>query len=228
MRWQHPQRGLVPPDSFIPLAEDTGLIVQMGAWALHCACVAVVGWNTKRSTPLKVAVNLSVKQFGDPNFVTMVRDALDATGCKGEWLELEITESLLLDARDEIVQILEALTDMGITIAIDDFGIGYSALSYLTRLPVQTLKIDRSFVKGLPLDKSSAELVKAISSLGRSLNMVLVAEGVETVEQAQHLTGLGCDLVQGYLFGKPVPLDVFIQIANKAAQDITPASVTAI
>lgn len=217
MRWIHPQRGLVSPDSFIPLAEDTGLIVQMGAWALHAACVAVAGWNAGRRSPLKVAVNLSVKQFADTNFVTTVRDALDATGCQAEWLELEITESLLLDGRDEVVRILDALTGMGITIAIDDFGIGYSALSYLTRLPVQTLKIDRSFVKGLPLDKSSAELVKAIASLGRSLNMVLVAEGVETTAQAQHLIGLGCELVQGYLYGKPVPIDVFNQLVEDDA-----------
>ena len=210
MRWCQPQRGMVSPMSFIPLAEETGLIVRMGTWALHEACRAVVAWNRQRVEPLKMAVNLSARQFGEGNdLVEVVQGALTATGCHPQWLELEITESLLLDGSDGVRQSLEALAAMGITIAIDDFGTGYSALGYLTRLPVQTLKIDRSFVSELPHNGRSAELVKAIVSVGRSLNMVLVAEGVETPEQAEYLHSVGCHLAQGYLFSRPVEMAAF-------------------
>jgi len=210
MRWCQPQRGMVSPMSFIPLAEETGLIVRMGTWALHESCQAVVAWNRQRAEPLKIAVNLSARQFGDGNdLVETVQGALTATGCHPQWLELEITESLLLDGSDGVRQSLETLAAMGITIAIDDFGTGYSALGYLTRLPVQTLKIDRSFVNELPGNTRSAELVKAIVSVGRSLNMVLVAEGVETPEQAAYLHQVGCHLAQGYLFSRPVEIAAF-------------------
>ncbi|MEO8151831.1 MAG: EAL domain-containing protein [Rhizobacter sp.] len=210
MRWCQPQRGMVSPMSFIPLAEETGLIVRMGTWALHEACAAVVAWNRQRIEPLKIAVNLSARQFGEGNdLVEVVQGALTATGCRPQWLELEITESLLLDGSDGVRLSLEALALMGITIAIDDFGTGYSALGYLTRLPVQTLKIDRSFVNDLPGNTRSAELVKAIVSVGRSLNMVLVAEGVETPEQASYLHSVGCHLAQGYLFSRPVEIAAF-------------------
>ncbi len=210
MRWCQPQRGMVSPLSFIPLAEETGLIVRMGTWALHEACAAVASWNRGRSEPLKMAVNLSARQFGEGNqLVDVVQGALTATGCKPQWLELEITESLLLDGSDGVRRSLETLAAMGITIAIDDFGTGYSALGYLTRLPVQTLKIDRSFVNELPHNTRSAELVKAIISVGRSLHMELVAEGVETPEQAAYLHSVGCHLAQGYLFGRPVEMAAF-------------------
>ncbi|HEX3142295.1 MAG TPA: EAL domain-containing protein, partial [Rhizobacter sp.] len=174
------------------------------------ACAAVASWNRQRSEPLKMAVNLSARQFGEGNeLIETVQGALTATGCRPEWLELEITESLLLDGSEGVRQSLEALAAMGITIAIDDFGTGYSALGYLTRLPVQTLKIDRSFVSELPNNTRSAELVKAIVSVGRSLNMVLVAEGVETTEQAAYLNSVGCHLAQGYLFSRPVEMAAF-------------------
>ena len=212
MRWNHPERGLVPPVQFIPLAEDTGLIVPMGAWALRVACVAAADWNSRSSDPLKIAVNLSARQFAGGELVKTVREALSAANCQPAWLELEITESLLLDGRDEVRGVLEELSQLGITIAIDDFGTGYSALSYLTRFPVQILKIDRAFIKDLPSDSGNAEqLVKAIVSLGQSLNMALVAEGVETKAQADYLSGLGCEVVQGFLFGKPVSRSGFEQ-----------------
>ncbi|MDO9005535.1 MAG: EAL domain-containing protein [Aquabacterium sp.] len=212
MRWNHPERGLVPPVQFIPLAEDTGLIVPMGAWALRAACLAAADWNRRSSDPLKIAVNLSARQFPGGELVNTVREALSAAQCQPQWLELEITESLLLDGRDEVRSVLEELSQLGITIAIDDFGTGYSALSYLTRFPVQILKIDRAFIKELPSHQGNAEqLVKAIVSLGQSLNMALVAEGVETKEQADYLSGLGCEVVQGFLFGKPVSQLAFEQ-----------------
>lgn len=216
MRWCQPQRGMVSPMSFIPLAEETGLIVRMGTWALHEACHAVASWNRERAAdPLKIAVNLSARQFAEGhNLVEAVQGALTASGCQPEWLELEITESLLLDGSEGVRQSLEALAAMGITIAIDDFGTGYSALGYLTRLPVQTLKIDRSFVAELPHNGKSAELVKAIVSVGRSLNMTLVAEGVETAEQAEYLKNAGCHLAQGYLFGRPLEMVAFDKLLS--------------
>ncbi len=216
MRWCQPQRGMVSPMSFIPLAEETGLIVRMGTWALHESCHAVSSWNRERGNdPLKIAVNLSARQFVEGhNLVEAVQGALTASACKPEWLELEITESLLLDGSEGVRQSLEALSAMGITIAIDDFGTGYSALGYLTRLPVQTLKIDRSFVSELPHNSKSAELVKAIVSVGRSLNMALVAEGVETAEQAEYLKNAGCHLAQGYLFGRPLEMAAFDKLLS--------------
>lgn len=213
MRWQHPQRGMVPPLSFIAMAEDTGLIVPMGAWALGTACQAATEWNHVRKQtgqqPLKIAVNLSARQFVGVPFSDTVRNALADSGCRPEWLELEITESLLLEGRDDILAVLEDIAAQGVSIALDDFGTGYSALSYLTRFPVDTLKIDRSFIKNLPGERGSAELVKAIVSLGHSLNMSLVAEGVETQEQADHLVDLGCQLVQGFLYGRPMSHEAF-------------------
>jgi diguanylate cyclase (GGDEF)-like protein/PAS domain S-box-containing protein len=221
MRWCQPQRGMVSPMSFIPLAEETGLIVRMGTWALHEACHAVASWNrergnaTEKTDPLKIAVNLSARQFAEGHdLVEAVQGALTASACRPEWLELEITESLLLDGSEGVRQSLEALSAMGITIAIDDFGTGYSALGYLTRLPVQTLKIDRSFVAELPHNGKSAELVKAIVSVGRSLNMALVAEGVETAEQAEYLKNAGCHLAQGYLFGRPLEMAAFDKLLS--------------
>lgn len=205
MRWQHPERGLVSPLDFIPVAEETGLIVPMGTWALHTACRAAVGWNTDPARPVKVAVNLSARQFANGQLVETVCEALAASGCEPQWLELEITESLLIDKRSTVRDDLETLAVMGITIALDDFGTGYSALSYLIHFPVHTLKIDRSFVKDLPGNHNSAELVKAIVSLGRSLGMGLVAEGVETEDQARLLASMGCHLAQGFLLGRPVP-----------------------
>jgi diguanylate cyclase (GGDEF)-like protein len=222
MRWNHPQRGLVAPMTFIPLAEDTGLIVPMGEWALQSACAAATAWNTSPlragKTPLCIAVNLSPRQLNGGHFVDVLRQTL-AAGCDPTWIELEITESMLLDSRDTMRDMLRAIADMGVSIAIDDFGTGYSALSYLTRFPVHTLKIDRSFVKGLPDEKGSAELVKAVVSLGRSLNMTLVAEGVETEAQAAHLAALGCDQAQGYWYAKPMPHAAFdaLQAKNEDA-----------
>lgn len=222
MRWEHPTRGLIAPIEFIPLAEETGLIVRMGRWALHTACSAIARWNTGAPHPLKVAVNLSARQFDGEQLVDSVLSALDATGCRPEWLELEITESLLLDGRNETRSTLEKLTERGITVAIDDFGMGYSALSYLARLPVQTLKVDRSFVKELPHDRSSVELTKVIVSLGKSLNMTLVAEGVETQAQADHLRAVGCDVAQGFLLGRPMPEPDFTALLQSQSAESRP------
>lgn len=209
MRWRHPERGLVPPDRFIGIAEDTGMIIDMGEWALRSACATARQWNQGKAKPLKIAVNLSPRQFYSGDLIATVRKAMEDTGCLAEWLELEITESLLLNDRVDIRSMLDQLHAMGISIAIDDFGTGYSALSYLTRFPVDVLKIDRSFIRELTSDRDSAVLAKAIVTLARSLRMEVVAEGVETALQRDHLGAWGCHLAQGFHYSKPVPWDEF-------------------
>jgi diguanylate cyclase (GGDEF)-like protein/PAS domain S-box-containing protein len=209
LRWQRPGHGLVLPDRFIPVAEDSGLIVEIGEWVLSTACSAVVAWNRGREQPLKVAVNLSSRQFVRNDLVTSVRRILAATGCQASWLALEITESLLLEDSHETTLMLRALHEMGLAISIDDFGTGYSALSYLNRFPVSQLKIDRSFVRDIPGDCDKSALVQAMLSISTALRLGSVAEGVETPAQARYLTQHGCRCAQGYLFGKPMPGDAF-------------------
>ncbi len=214
LRWRHPEMGLIPPDRFIPVAEDSGLIVPIGAWVLKTACATARVWNEERlpsSEPLKVAVNLSPRQFWCPGFLDTVRKTLDDTGCRPQWIELELTESLLIDSRGQVAETLEHLRDMGFTLAIDDFGTGYSALSYLTRFPIHTLKIDRSFVSDMTTQPARMSIVRAVVALGHSLGLELVAEGVETAEEAQVLAGLRCHHAQGWHFGRPVPRAVFEQ-----------------
>lgn len=203
LRWRHPQLGMVPPNQFIPIAEETGLITDLGRWVLREACQTAAELNSDGQPLHKVAINLTAREFKSQDLPRTVADVMNETSCRPEWLEIEITESLLLDEKNETLETLSALRSMGVTIAIDDFGTGYSALSYLLRFPVDTLKIDRSFINSA--DKRSAELVKAILSIARCMGQSVVAEGVETVEQAAFLTANGCDAAQGFLFSRPVP-----------------------
>ena len=205
LRWKRPGVGFVAPDQFIPVAEQTGLIGELGEWVLREACRTAVEWNTTMSVHHQVAVNLSARQFESHGFAQGVRDMLDETGCRPDWIELEITESLLLEESDPILTTLAALKSMGLSIAIDDFGTGYSALSYLLRFPIDTLKIDRSFVQKLTSDRRHAELVKTFLAIARCFHHRVVAEGVETAEQAAFLEEHGCDVAQGFLFSKPMP-----------------------
>ncbi len=211
LRWRQRERGLVPPDQFIRLADDTGLIVPIGEWVLREACATARAWNEGRSAndTLKIAVNLSPRQFWAPNLLTMVCNVMVETGCRPEWIELEITESLLLDSRGQVAEVLVDLREMGFTLAIDDFGTGYSALSYLTRFPIGTLKIDRSFVNEVASHPEREAIVRAIVSMGHSLHLDLVAEGVETEAQARVLQALGCHLAQGWLYGRPMARAAF-------------------
>jgi len=209
LRWNRPGHGMVMPDRFIPIAEESGLIVDIGEWVLRTACATAVDWNRERKIPLKIAVNVSTRQFVRNDLVGSVCRILAETGCKAEWLELEITESLLLDDSVEMSGTLAALHGIGLSISIDDFGTGYSALSYLNSFPVSQLKIDRSFVKDIPKQRDKCELVKAILSIAAALRLESVAEGVETPEQAEYLKTHGCRLAQGYLFGKPMPRTIF-------------------
>ncbi len=205
LRWKRPGAGFIPPDQFIPVAEQTGLIADLGEWVLREACRAAVEWNTNTRVRHQVAVNLSARQFQSHGFAQVVRDVLDETGCRADWLEFEITESLLLEQDDPILTTLAALKSMGLSIAIDDFGTGYSALSYLLRFPIDTLKIDKSFVQKLTSDRRHAELVKTFLSIARCFHHRVVAEGVETAEQAAFLEENGCDVAQGFLFSRPMP-----------------------
>jgi diguanylate cyclase (GGDEF)-like protein/PAS domain S-box-containing protein len=209
LRWKHPQRGVVPPDKFIGIAEDSGLIVEVGEWVLREACRFACERNGTDRPLHKVAINLSARQFQTGDLVETVHGVLESTGCRPEWIELEITESLLLDEDSEVLEMLNAFRSLGISIAIDDFGTGYSALSYLTRFPIDTLKIDYSFIRGIITDRYSAELVKAIVTIAHCLEYQVVAEGVETEAQAAFLKTHGCEIAQGYLYGRPLPQQEF-------------------
>ncbi len=217
LRWRRPGHALVMPNDFIPIAEDAGLIVDIGEWVLRTACATVADWNRERGQSIKVAVNLSTRQFVRHDLAGSIRRILDETGCKAEWLELEITESLLLEDNSEVAATLAALKAMGLPVSIDDFGTGYSALSYLHRFPVRQIKIDRSFVKDMLEQRDKRELIKAMLSIAAALELESVAEGVETLEQADYLLAHGCKLAQGYLFGKPMPRAVFEQSNGDAA-----------
>ncbi len=205
VRWQHPERGLVPPGEFIPLAEETGLIVPMGEWVLRAACAQNLAWQKAGLPPMRVAVNISARQFHQHDLARLVRRVLDETRMDPRWLELEITESLIMHDAEGAVFKLGQLRDLGVQIAIDDFGTGYSSLSYLKKFPIQTLKIDRSFVKDLNRHGDDSAIVDAVIALAHSLAMDVVAEGVETEEQLSLLDGKGCDRVQGFLFAGPMP-----------------------
>lgn len=210
LRWKHPVRGLISPDQFIPLAEKTGMIFQIGVWVLDEACRQMSLWQAAGFTNWSVSVNLSAVQFNHPGLVAMVREALRRNALEPRYLTLEITESTAMRDADASMLILQQLSDMGIRISIDDFGTGYSSLLYLKRLPASELKIDRGFVRDLAQDTEDAAIISAIIALGRTLNLKIVAEGVETAAQQDFLTRLGCNSLQGYLLGRPAPAEQFM------------------
>ncbi len=203
LRWQHPDLGLIMPREFIPILEDTGLIIPVGEWVLHNACLQARAWNDTELKPLRMSVNLSSRQFNEPKFVDMLGRVLEDTGLKPSLLELEITESILMQNVGTTISTLNAISDMGIRLAVDDFGTGYSSLSYLKRFPIDTLKIDQSFIHDIMQDPDDAKLVEAIIALGRALHLNIIAEGVETEAQADFLRSHNCDCLQGYLLYSP-------------------------
>lgn len=207
IRWHHPVHGFVPPSTFIPLAESIGLINYLGNWVLKIACMQLVRWETQGIALQYVAVNVSPQQFRDPRFIQNVRDALALTGVKADRLVFEITESLLMQDPAHAKVLLEQLTDIGIRFAVDDFGTGYSSLAYLQRFPLAKLKIDRSFVENLLTSRNDQAIVSAVVGLAQTLELELVAEGVETEAQRELLTAMGCDHIQGWLVCKALPSD---------------------
>lgn len=210
LRWLHPERGLISSEQFIPLAEDTGLILPIGQWVIESACAQLKIWQQDTLTSdLVLAVNVSTKQFRKFGFVTQVQDAVKRHGINPMRLKLELTESLLMESTEEIIASMNTLKDIGIQFSLDDFGTGYSSLQYLKQLPFDQLKIDQSFVRDITFDSNDRAIVRTIIAMAESLNMGVIAEGVETEEQRQLLVNKGCTHYQGYLFGKPVPLDQF-------------------
>ena len=208
LRWEHPELGMIPPLDFILLAESSGMIIPLGEWVLRTACAQNKAWQQQGLAPVRVAVNLSALQFGDEHdLATMVQTVLQETGLAPRWLELEITEGATMNNPNASIGILAALRDLGVRIAIDDFGTGYSSLSYLQRFPIDTLKIDRSFVKDVMVDSESAAITNSIVHLAHSLGLETVAEGVEGADQEAYLRELNCTYVQGYYYSKPLPSD---------------------
>ena len=199
--------GLLGPMEFIPLAEENGLIVPIGEWVLRTACAQVRAWQEAGLRPIRVAVNLSVRQFYQKDLVEIVARILEQTGVDSRYIEFEITESCLMQNTQAMVALLTELNRLGVRFSIDDFGTGYSSLAYLKRFPIDTLKIDRSFVCDIGTDPDDAAIVKAIIALAHSLEMRVVAEGVETPEQLHFLRTHGCDEIQGYLISRPLPAD---------------------
>ncbi|MGO9336672.1 MAG: putative bifunctional diguanylate cyclase/phosphodiesterase [Terracidiphilus sp.] len=216
VRWNHPTRGMIAPDQFIPLAERTGLIVPLGGWVLNEACRQMSQWRASGHCDWTVSVNLSAVQFNHPGLIKLVREALQHHALDPHCLTLEITETTAMRDADASMVILQQLHEMGLRISIDDFGTGYSSLLYLKRLPASELKIDRGFVRDLPSDSEDAAIIVAIIALGRTLSLEIVAEGVETAEQQEFLTRLGCDSLQGFLLGRPVPAEQFILAASQS------------
>lgn len=205
IRWQSPTMGLISPADFIPLAEETGMIVSIGEWVLREAVRQIGAWKAQGLSPVPVAVNVSGKQLHHPDFMPRLEKILEGSGKIGEWLDLEITESTLMKDVELTISLLHELCNMGFELSVDDFGTGYSSFSYLTRFPIHTLKIDQSFVRGLPDMRSATAIVNAIAGMAKSLGLKTVAEGVETRAQADYLTAIGCDQLQGYFYGRPVP-----------------------
>ena len=215
LRWQHPERGLISPGDFIPLAEETGLIVPIGEWVLNEACRQNKAWQDAGLAPIVVSVNVSARQFKERNWVSKVAEALEDSGLEACYLELELTESLIMQDVASAVATMHELEALGVHLAIDDFGTGYSSLSALKRFPVRRLKIDRSFVQDIPGDADDRAITGAIISLAQKLQMQVIAEGVETQEQVDFLAASGCDDIQGYFFSRPVAPAAFVSLLSK-------------
>jgi diguanylate cyclase (GGDEF)-like protein len=204
IRWKHPTLGLRGADEFIPIAEDIGIIADIGTWVLSCACAQLEQWHKQGLLIPRMSVNLSMQQIERQNLLELIQETLSRYHIKPEHLELEVTESILMRHTENALKLLSALKDMGISLAIDDFGTGYSSLSYLKRLPVHRLKIDLSFVRDIGKDSNGEAIVRAIIALGHSMDLQLLAEGVEQIKQADFLRNEGCQDVQGYLFSTPI------------------------
>ncbi len=211
IRWQHPDLGLVVPAKFIPLAEECGLIQPIGEWVLRTACQQMQAWLDDDLPLRHIAVNVSGLQFQRHDLLTTLKQVLDESGLNPKHLELEITEGYIMQKTEPAIKMLDEIKQLGISISVDDFGTGYSSLSYLKRLPLDKLKIDKSFVRDIPDDPNDEAITRAIVALGQSLQLKVIAEGIETEAQKQFLKTIGCDEGQGYLYGDPLPADEFFK-----------------
>lgn len=220
IRWQHPQHGLMPPGQFLPLAEETGLIQSIGEWVLHEGCRQVVAWHEQGLDPGRVAINLADRQLQFEHLPSVIEGILRETGCRPEWLELEVTEGFLMRDPTHSIGVLQRFREMGIRLSIDDFGTGYSSLAYLKQLPIDQLKIDQSFVRDIPLDPDDMAITRAIIALAKEMALSVLAEGVETAEQEAFLQEEQCDGVQGYLYARPLAPEQVVELLerNTAAQ----------
>ncbi len=217
LRWRHPRLGLVPPGEFIGIAEDSGQIVAIGAWVLEAACRQHAAWLAEGLDAGFIAVNASAHQFRQPEFVATVEHALARSGLPADRLELEVTESVMMQGADLTLRKLEQLDRLGIRLAIDDFGTGYSSLSYLKQFPIDRLKIDQSFTRGLPGDRQSAAITQAVIALGHSLGLSVLAEGIEDAEQEAHLRAASCDAGQGYFYARPMEAQAYAEFLRQRA-----------
>jgi EAL domain-containing protein (putative c-di-GMP-specific phosphodiesterase class I) len=218
LRWHHPERGLVGPNEFIPLLEETSLICPVGEWVLRTACAQGVAWQQAGLPALRIAVNLSAHQFRSQGLVERVGRILRETGLDPQLLELELTEGVLMESTRATSTTLAMLKQLGVRIAIDDFGTGYSSLSYLKRFPIDKLKIDRSFVREITTDSNDAAIVRAVITMGHSLGLGIVAEGVESAEQLGFLNIQGCDEYQGFFFSRPIPAEEVVALLEAGRQ----------
>ena len=212
VRWKHPSLGLLYPSEFVPLAEDSGLIVALGEWVMRTGCLQNKAWQDAGLAPMRLSVNFSARQFQQATFIASVAEILQETNLDPRWLELELTESSIMKEPEQAIEKLHELKLMGIKVAIDDFGTGYSSLNYLKRFPIDTLKIDKTFVSDVCKDPHDTAIVRAIITLGHALDLTVIAEGVETQEQLQYLSSLGCDVVQGFLFSKSLEAPAFEEL----------------
>ncbi|MCH7832853.1 MAG: EAL domain-containing protein, partial [Proteobacteria bacterium] len=215
LRWEDPDLGVITPDEFIPIAEETGMITPIGEWVLRTACQEAAKWEKLIADPVHVGVNLSAIQFIQGDLFSSVDRALSDAGLPARLLDLELTESTLVQNPEDTIQTLKLIKTMGVSVSIDDFGTGYSSLSYLTRFPLDSLKVDRAFVTNLPDDPDAVAIVRAIVSMAKNLNLIIIAEGIENDNQVSFLNALGCDTGQGYLFSKPVPAEDFVKLLTK-------------
>ncbi len=222
LRWSHPELGSVSPGQFIPLAEETGLIVPIGRWVLKEACAQNMAWQRRGLRPVTVAVNLSPRQFADPHLLHDIDEALAASGMSPVLLQLEVTESMVMGNVSRAIKVLDAIQSRGIRLAIDDFGTGYSSMSLMKQFPIDTIKIDRSFVRDLPIDTEDQAIAQAIISMGKALGMTVIAEGVETTEQEAFLRSHACDEMQGFLFSEPVPAKQLAELLRHEPRQMSP------
>jgi diguanylate cyclase (GGDEF)-like protein len=221
LRWHHPQRGLIAPDDFIPLAEESGLIVPIGEWVVREACRQIRAWQSEGLPPVRIAVNVSATQFRQRDLIDIVRRALDDAGIPANRLELELTESAVMSNPEESAETLAQLSRMGVAVSVDDFGTGYSSMSCLHRFPLDKLKIDRSFIADLTSSSEAAAVVQGIIALAHSLRLKVIAEGVETVEQMEFLKSHGCDQYQGFYLSPPLTAAAYQKLMRKEAQAIS-------